>query len=350
MLPLLLLLLAPAVAAKAYYALDSAYPTGLTGLNISEVTAVAVVNTSAGALELHVAQRGLGSPPFLVLDTAAGSLLRSYGKFGVTLVSPHGLASTLGVGEPGPSSLWVTDIANGTVLQLDPATGRVLTLLGSKGVGLEPLQFSAPADLALDAAGALYIGDGDGGAANRVLKVAAPTVPSPAPAYALGHCASPATNTSSGCFSNPHSLAYSSALGHLWVADRGHNRLQAFSAATGRFLGQWTAEEGCFGVPGAQPWSVRVDSSRGVLLVADGGPAGNPAGGEQGAVYVLAINSGPGWSKASIGACAGALLQTLSVPQQATAKPHELAVDEGSGDVYLANVGVPPSVVRWKRL
>jgi hypothetical protein len=101
--------------------LDSTFPTGLKGLNVSQVTALALVNTSGSTLELHVAQRGLGSPPFLVLDTAAGSLLRSYGQLGVTLLSPHGLASTLGVGEPGPSRLWVTDIANGTVLQLLPA-------------------------------------------------------------------------------------------------------------------------------------------------------------------------------------------------------------------------------------
>jgi hypothetical protein len=46
--------------------------------------------------------------------------------------------------------------------------------------------------------------------------------------------------------------------------------------------------------------------------------------------------------------CAGALLATLSVPSQATAKPHELAVDAVSGDIYLADIGEPPAVVRWR--
>jgi DNA-binding beta-propeller fold protein YncE len=338
-----------AASAAPLYTLDAAYPTGLAALNLSQVTACALVTTASGALELHVAQRGVSHPPFLVLDTAAGSLLRTYGAFGTTLKSPHGLASSQALAPSAPSTLWVTDIVNATVLQLDPASGQVLTLVGSKGLGTAPPQFSAPADLALASGGALWVSDGDGGAANRVLRLPAPAADPAAPAApAIGHCDNPAANASAGCFSSPHSIAFSSAFGHVWVADRGNNRLQAFAGASGQHLATWEGAA-CLGVRGAQPWAVRVDEARGRLIVADGGPAGNPAGGEPGAVYVLAINEGAGWGEGSVPPCAGALLATLPVPNQATAKPHELAVDAVSGDIYLADIGEQPSTVtRWR--
>ena len=339
---------AAAALAAPLYTLDEAYPTGLSSLNASQLTALALVNTSGGALELHVAQRGAGAPPFFVLDTAGGALLRTYGAFGRTLKSPHGMASSHGVGAPGPSALWVTDIVNATVLQLDPASGAVLTQVGSKGLGTDPPQFSAPADLALAGDGALWVSDGDGGVANRALKLPRPAAAPSAPAaLAIGHCANPAANASAGCFDSPHSVARSARFDHVWVADRGNNRLQVFAGATGAHLATWDAAP-CLGVPGAQPWAVRVDEARGRLVVADGGPAGNPAGGEPGAVYVLAINGGAGWGAGSVPPCAGALLATLPVPNGATAKPHELAVDAVGGDIYLADIGVPPAVVRWK--
>ena len=336
-------------AAASLYTLDAAYPTGLLGLNVSQLTAVALVQPASGALELHIAQRGLAEPPFLVLDTDTGALLRKYGAFGRTLKSPHGMASSYS-GAPGPSALWVLDIVNGTLLQLDPATGAVLTLVGSKGLGVAPPQFSAPADCALGPRGQVYVSDGDGGSANRVLALPAPaTAPRAPAAFAVGQCDSPTANASLGCFDSPHSIAYAAQNDMLIVADRGNNRLQFLAAATGAVLGQWRAADGCFGVKNAQPWGVRVDAARGRLLVADGGPAGNPAGGEAGVVYVLQINQGPGWSGSSIGPCAGALLDTLAVPSEATAKPHELAVDAGTGDVYLADIGVPATVTRWRR-
>jgi len=254
------------------------------------------------------------------------------------------MVSSIGVGAPGPSTLWVADIVNGTLLQLNPETGEVLELVGSKGLGVNPPQFSAPADIALDGAGGLWCSDGDGGQANRVMKLYTST-PNSKPSYVLG-CGN--TSDAPGCLSSPHSVSYSSRFSHVWVVDRGNNRLQVFAAGIGTLLGEWTAQAGCFGTLRAQPWGIRVDDSRGRILVADGGPAGNPSGGEPGVVYALEINSGAGWSKDSIGSCQGALLQTLSVPSEATAKPHELAVDPGTGDVYLADIGVPPSVRKYR--
>jgi DNA-binding beta-propeller fold protein YncE len=313
-----LLLSALVCAAAQTYTLQPGFGSGLpTG--VSQVTAVAVISPAdpSQPAELVVAQRGTSEPPFLVLDAGSGAFIRSYGKFGVTLKSPHGIAPSA-----NRSELWVTDIVNGTVLKLNPATGDVLELLGSHGKGTAPPQFSAPADIAVGPGGALWVSDGDGGTNNRVMRLSSLSPPDAPPAYVLG-CGH--NGTSPGCFSSPHSVAFAGELGHVWVADRGNNRLQAFAGDTGKQLGEWAAADGCFVPPGVapggqQPWSVRVDNKRRVLFVADGGPAGNPAGGEPGAVYVLRLGAGPGWSKTSIGSCKGQLLQTLTVPNQATAK------------------------------
>lgn len=197
------------LAAAQTYTLQPNFGSGLPS-GVSQVTAVAVI-APAGAsrpAELHVAQRGTSEPPFIVLDAASGAFLRSYGKFDVTLKSPHGLAPSA-----NRSELWVADIVNGTVLRLDPATGAVLELIGSKGLGTNPPQFSSPADIAAGPGGALWVSDGDGGAANRVLRLSALAPPSAPPAYVLG-----CNGTAPGCFSSPHSVAYAGALGHVWVA------------------------------------------------------------------------------------------------------------------------------------
>jgi hypothetical protein len=372
-----LLSCAAGLAAAQTYTLQPNFGSGLPRA-VSQLTAVALISARGAGqpTELHVAQRGSGAPPFIVLDAGSGAFLRSYGKFDVTLKSPHGIASSF-----NRSALWVTDIVNGTVLRLDPYSGAVLELIGSKGLGTDPPQFSAPADIAEGPAGALWVSDGDGGDANRVLRLSSAAPPSAPPAYALG-CGH--NGTAPGCFSSPHSVAFAGALGHVWVADRGNNRLQAFAGDTGALLGEWAAADGCFVPPGAspggqQPWSVRVDNRRRVMFVADGGPAGNPTGGEPGAVYVLRLGAGPGWSRTSIGSCKGQLMQTLAVPNQATAKracgwwwwgfprsgvflplpqrshphpliphaAHELAVDEDTGDVFLADIGTPAAVAKW---
>jgi hypothetical protein len=91
------------------YKLDSNWPSGIAGLNVSSITAVAVANGTSGATEVHVAQRGTAEPFILVFDAARGALLRSWGTKNVT--SPHGLAAQSGT----PSKLWLADIAEATV-------------------------------------------------------------------------------------------------------------------------------------------------------------------------------------------------------------------------------------------
>lgn len=80
------------------------------------------------------------------------------------------------------------------------------------------------------------------------------------------------------------------------------------------------------------PWGVRIDAARNRVLVADG---------TNGALYALNVTWGA--NEYDLGSCA--LLQNITVGVAET--PHELAIDEETGDVYLAGVGTPPIIQRY---
>jgi DNA-binding beta-propeller fold protein YncE len=313
-----------ASAAAPLYALDKSWPAPHPAYNISQVTAVAVLGR-----EVHVAQRGTDCAPIVVFAAGGGAALRSWGSKALTSV--HGLST----GAAGSGTLWATDILQGTVKEFDGASGSLLRTAGTAGAhgpGLKPPQFSAPADVAATR-DLVVVSDGDGGSNNRVLALAASDL---SVTWAAG---GPADNgTKPGAFSSPHSVAYDSAADALLVADRGNTRVQLFAAATGAFLGQWSAGP-CF----AAPWGIRVDAARSIMFVADG------------AAGVLSVVSYTGAAAAAAAAArAGAapptalpctLIQSfdVGVPE----KPHELAFDDATRDLYLAGVGAPPTIQRY---
>lgn len=358
----------PLVSASAspVYALDPVWPTGFAGLNASQVTAVAAVRPPSATPFVVVAQRNVAEAFFLVFDAGAGALVRKWAPAEVQ--SPHGLFWS----PAAPSSLFVTDIANATVLEFDATTGAVLNMVGTPGVhgaGTSPMQFSAPADIALTARGALLVSDGDGGTDNRVSALNRSSTPFGELLWTVGKMGSGPSDLDS-----PHSVAYLTGPSLVVVADRGNARLQFLNSNTGTVVGSWAASE-CFGArnaTAATPWGVRADSRRGVLFVADG---------VSGTLDVFAAGNGDGWrcvrvvrrsapgrgsfsihprpsltppahrsplSENNVPPCAGALLQTLDVPGGKTDKPHEMAVDEVTGDVYIACVAVPPTIVRYQ--
>jgi DNA-binding beta-propeller fold protein YncE len=166
-----------------------------------------------------------------------------------------------------------------------------------------------------------YVVDGDGGPNNRLVAVEWST------GKVLWHVGG-VPSSAPGLFDVPHSIAYDSKRNALWVADRSNNRTQVLSVKDGSFLFEWA----CF-VPGGQPWGVRVDNARGSIIVADG---------TMGNVYIFddsttAADAAPSCNPA----------QTIPVPPAAS-HLHEMAVDEATGDVYIAQVGVPTGLVRIK--
>lgn len=54
------------------------------------------------------------------------------------------------------------------------------------------------------------------------------------------------------------------------------------------------------------------------------------------------------WDGMQVPPCAGLLLQTLVLPNQLKANPHEIALDPVTGDIFAAGMGIPASVHRFR--
>jgi DNA-binding beta-propeller fold protein YncE len=312
-------------SAATIFTLDPSWPVGIQGLNVSSITATAVTtNSKTGASEIHVAQRGTAEPFILVFDSAQGALLR---KWGGNITSPHGMYAQGNV-------LYVTDVGDATVKVFDADDGLLVGMAGTPGKpggGVDPPQFSVPADVAVTGAGYVLVSDGDGGTNNRVLELVPPASGSNWNVnYGVG-----GNGTGPGQFQSPHSIAYQAATKQFWVANRGDSRLDAFDAETGLYVGSWDGPS-CFN---GIPWGVRLDEKRGYMLVADG---------TNGFLYVLGIpptmkGAHLRGSQRAFPACT--MLQSINVG--ASRKPHELAIDAATGDVYLAGVGTPATIQRY---
>ena len=168
-LPLLLLLGTAAAANSApKYSHDASF-TPSYAANASAVTGVSSCAVGTGAdTHVYVGQRGKHAPPILVLDGKTGKVVRGMGSGLVG--NMHGLhMQSL---PNGTQYLWMTDSAHSLVRKFNPATGKLLATLGSKGTALKPaIEFGSVADIAFDTAGAIYISDGDGGINSRIMKL-----------------------------------------------------------------------------------------------------------------------------------------------------------------------------------
>lgn len=311
-----------AASSTLAYQLDPSWPSLPANLNVSLITAVTVA-VNNNATEVHVAQRGPSAPPVLVFSPITGQLLRTWGD-NSTISSIHGMSTQVGSGST-PDTIWVTDVGDFTVKQFTQQ-GTLIQYsgtMGTAGGGIDPPQYEAPADVAVTAMGNVFVSDGDGSPNNRVLLLAQQGL---SVIYGIG-----GNGTGPGQFSSPHSIALEvqPAFERVWVADRGNARLQAFDSGSGAFVGEWT----CFTAPpyNGVPWGVRVDVPRGRMFVADG---------TTGQFFVLNLTASTQWA---LGPCQ--VLQAFNVC--AACKPHELGLDETSGDVYLAGVGVPPTIQRY---
>ena len=281
--------------------------------SLYEVTALGFDNASNSIL---AAQR---HAPFLFQVAKDGSIGCNVSS---PIVTPHGLYIN-----PATQEVWVTDVGDFTVRRgklTDNGCRFVQTAQygtpGTSGGSLSPLQFDTVADVAQPPDGFVaFIADGDGGFNNRILSL---DVATGKPVWNVG-----GNGTSPGDFSSPHSIAYHILQNLVWVADRGNQRLQVFTAANGVEVGSWD----CFNGTDA-PWGIRIDEDRQVAIVPDGGT---------GSVYIFDLS---GVTKGDLGACK--LVQTLRGVSALTSKPHEMTIDRSTGDVYVALVGAPTGILR----
>jgi DNA-binding beta-propeller fold protein YncE len=330
----LLLCAARAASGAAYYALDATFSLPFPA-GVQRVTALAPGSSGA----LFALQRAVEVPflchfaPAAEPGSAAGAWRGACdeGANNVTMDSPHGSASTAdGAADAG---LLVTDIAGGTVKLFSQAGALLGTggTQGKPGTGVNPIQFSAPADIAVTNSGLVVVSDGDGGAANRVVALRSKDALNSV-AWVVGH-----EGAGAGEFSSPHSVAYDSASDVLFVADRGNSRVVLLAPSNGSTVATWAATD-CF--PGGVPWGLRVDVAQRRLVVADGAHA---------ALMVFDLGAA---SPGAAPACS--LVANISVPTQLCGVPHELAIMPGSLDVFVACVGStvapvagPTSVLRF---
>ena len=177
-------------------------------------------------------------PPVLQIDPATGKILKEWGAG--MFVWPHGMYVDR------DNNLWLTDatVANAVpelAKQLKPALdagyghqvfkfspdGKVLLTLGTKGkAGESPAHFNAPADVITNAKGDIFIADGHVG--TRVAKF-----------DKTGKFLKTwgTKGSGPGQFSQPHSIAMDSQ-GRIFVGDRGNARIQIFDQE-GKYLGEY---------------------------------------------------------------------------------------------------------------
>jgi len=111
-----------------------------------------------------------GETPFLEFDSN-GRFVRSFGEPGMVRRA-HGLHIE------ADGTMWVTDVADHTVMKLDQ-DGNVLMSLGTKGQNGEWDEaagnhlFDQPNDIAIDSAGNIFVVQGHGSGEPRVLKFSA---------------------------------------------------------------------------------------------------------------------------------------------------------------------------------
>ncbi len=123
-------------------------------------------------------------------------------------------------------NVWLADSGNHVILQCTPQ-GNVIRTLGTRGVaGCDERHFNRPADMAITAAGDVFVADGYGNARVVHFDKNGKFV------KAWGQL-----GTGPGEFSLPHAIALDSR-GRLYVADRNNVRIQVFDQ-DGKLLDQW---------------------------------------------------------------------------------------------------------------
>ena len=302
-----------ALARADSYTLLQDWPSSPLPVGCYENTAVALTGARPSKI-LHLAQRNASIPYFLAFDAHNGTLLYTYNGSGVA--SPHGLAANT------PTSLWVADLVGCRVVELNDTGGHVNSF-GTCGKGLTPPQFSQVADIAISrVSNDVFVSDGDGGVNNRLMRVRG------AGNYSTVVRSAGSAGSGTNKFNSPHSIAADTD-DIVFVADQGNSRLVIMDGVNGSWLATWDSAR-CFA--GGAPWGVRVDPARQALVIVDGAA---------GTLWVFRVPP-----RSSPQNCT--MLHRVAVANGSARRPHELAVDTDTGDVYVALAGTPSGVIKFQ--
>ena len=201
----------PRVNVATGYVVDPSWPQKPMTAKWDAVSGIAVDAHD----QVYVFTRG--TPPVQVYDPQ-GQFIRGWGED--TIKSAHHIKID------GAGNVWVADIGYHTVQKYTPE-GKLLQTLGTRGqAGRDASHFNKPTDMAITAAGDVFVSDGYGNARvvhfdkdGRFVREWGELGSRP------------------GQFSIPHAIVVD-ARGRLYVADRNNARVQVFDQS-GKLLDVW---------------------------------------------------------------------------------------------------------------
>ena len=231
-----------------------------------------------------------------------GNLIKSFGKG--LIGSPHGIAVDAG------GNVWITDWQDNAPQPPRPTTDEERAAARRERGAAEPGYFYHPSDVLIAPDGHIFVADGHGEGAARILKFTADGTL----VKTWGK-----KGSANGEFDGDHALAMDSQ-GRLFVGDRSNNRVQIFDQ-DGTFIDVWYQ----FG----RPSGVFIDAND-MLYVADS-ESGSVAPGQKTWKRGIRIGS----------AKTGEVMYLIPDPDEdatGTSAAEGVAVDQ-AGNVYGAEVG-----------
>ena len=223
----LILVLLAATPLSAQYQEVKGWPSLPAGVQLGETAGVAV-DANGHVFVFHRPGRGfapgettkLADPTVLEIDPDTGKLISSWGAD--TFLVPHGISID------AQNNVFLTDVGLQQVFKFTH-DGKLIFALGEARIGAwDATHFNQPTDIAIRADGTFYVSDGyvnsrvalfdrDGKWMREWGK----------------------KGTGEGEFSNPHGLVFVAGSSDVLVADRENSRLQLFDR-WGVFKRQWT--------------------------------------------------------------------------------------------------------------
>jgi hypothetical protein len=315
---------------------------------------------------IFVTQRGNSTiPPVIEVSKINGTTLANWGENDIGIAHPgktwgaHGLTIESCNYRCVPDEdfypfmrVWVEDFTNHTLTAFTH-NGKKIVQVGTPGIAgnsTSPPQFDHIADAYVVSGGVtavlselpsdIYVSDGDGGYANRVMKIIVPPVENnnikPYVDWATGHV-----------FDNPHSITMHKKSQLLIVADREQQAIKLIVSKTGQVL---EGNYNCglhFGINGGVPFGVRTynDDDDDLLFIAS---MDNPQDHMHQKITVIDIsnlNYEDGTSSKY------SIIQTIQINPKQYSGPHLMGIDPSNGDIYAALVADQPlsTVLRFTR-
>lgn len=314
----------------------AAVPAGQT-LLANPLTATSAGTGTSGSADGVASSASFAAPTDLAIDAAGNTWVADPSTNSIRKITAAGVVSTpvtsanvaapegVAIGPDG-STVFITDTGHNRIATFTPGTSTFTVIAGAGGTGAyldgngTAAKFSAPARIAVSAAGTIYVSD-RGNTRIRSITAAAP--------YTVTTLAGSTSGNTDGVgtaarFKTPAGLALSTDGTTLYVGDSGNNNLRQIAVGTGAVS---TVPASTTGLTGDADVTVAAD---GTLYIADTGAHRIRAISSAGAASTI---TGTG----TAGAAEGSRSATFSAPAGILARPDGalLVADTGNHKIRL---------------